>query len=119
MRIPIQYALGCPRRLNLNAPRISFAKLGQMTFEAPDIDRFPCLGIARRALDKGGNAACAMNAANEVAVAAFLQEKIPFSAIPEVITGTMFRTPFVADPSLDDIFATHENALSIAKEITN
>ncbi|MBR5033826.1 MAG: 1-deoxy-D-xylulose-5-phosphate reductoisomerase [Bacteroidales bacterium] len=119
MRIPIQYALGCPVRLNLNAPRISFAKLGQMTFEAPDIDRFPCLGIARRALDKGGNAACAMNAANEVAVAAFLQEKIPFSAIPEVITGTMFRTPFVAEPSLEDIYATHGQAMSIAKEIAN
>ena len=108
-----------PARLDLNAPRISFAKLGQMTFEAPDLDRFSCLGIARRALDKGGNAACAMNAANEVAVAAFLQGKIPFSAIPEVITGTMFRTPFVAEPSLDDIFATHSQAMSLSKEITN
>ena len=119
MRIPIQYALGCPARLPLNARRISFAELGKLTFEAPDTDRFPCLAIARRALDKGGNAACAMNAANEVAVAAFLQGKIPFSAIPDVITGTMFRTPFVAKPSLEEIFATHEQAMALARETTN
>ena len=60
-----------------------------------------------------------MNAANEVAVAAFLQGKIPFSAIPEVITGAMFRTPFIAEPSLEDIFATHEQAMALARETTN
>ena len=119
MRIPIQYALGCPSRLELNAQRINFAQLGRLTFATPDTDRFPCLAIARRALDRGGNAACAMNAANEVAVAAFLQGKIPFSAIPEIITGAMFRTPFVAKPSLDDIFATHEQAMALAAETIN
>lgn len=119
MRIPIQYALSCPSRLQLNAQRISFAQLGKLTFEAPDTDRFPCLAIARRALDKGGNAACAMNAANEVAVAAFLQGKIPFSAIPDVITSAMFRTAFIEKPTLDEIFSTHSQAMALARETTN
>ena len=119
MRVPIQYALGYPERLELNASRISFPKLAQLTFLAPDTDRFPCLDIARRALDRGGNATCAMNAANEVAVAAFLQGKIPFSAIPEIISVAMFRTEFVAKPSLDDIFATHGRALELAAQMTD
>lgn len=119
MRVPIQYALSYPRRIDLNASRISFPHLAQMTFFAPDTDRFPCLDIARRALDRGGNAACAMNAANEVAVAAFLQGTIPFSAIPEIISVAMFRTEFVANPSLDDIFATHARAREIAAQMTN
>ena len=119
MRVPIQYALGCPRRLDLNVARLSFPQLGKLTFFAPDTDRFPCLEIARGAMVKGGNAACAMNAANEVAVAAFLQGKIPFSAIPEIITVAMFRTPFVADPSLEDIFATHEQAGAVASQMIN
>jgi 1-deoxy-D-xylulose-5-phosphate reductoisomerase len=119
MRVPIQYALSYPRRIELNASRISFPHLAQMTFFAPDTDRFPCLDIARRALDRGGNAACAMNAANEVAVAAFLQGKIPFSAIPEIISVAMFRTAFVENPSLDDIFATHAQSREIAAQMTN
>lgn len=119
MRVPIQYALGYPQRLQLNTARMSFPQLGKLTFFAPDTERFPCLEIARGALDKGGNAACAMNAANEVAVAAFLQGRIPFSAIPEIITVAMFRTPFVADPSLEDIFATHEQAMAIATQMTS
>ena len=119
MRVPIQYALSYPRRIALNASRISFPQLAQMTFFAPDTDRFPCLDIARRALDRGGNATCAMNAANEVAVAAFLQGKIPFSAIPEIISVAMFRTAFVENPSLDDIFATHAQAREIAAQMTN
>jgi len=119
MRVPIQYALSYPRRIELNASRISFPHLAQMTFFAPDTDRFPCLDIARRALDRGGNAACAMNAANEVAVAAFLQGRIPFSAIPEIISVAMFRTAFVENPSLDDIFATHAQSREIAAQMTN
>ena len=119
MRVPIQYALSYPERLDLNASRISFPNLAQMTFFAPDTKRFPCLEIARRALDRGGNAACAMNAANEVAVAAFLQGKIPFSAIPEIISIAMFRTAFVANPTLDDIFSTHGQAREIAAQMTN
>jgi len=119
MRIPIQYALGWPQRLGLNSKRISFPSLSQMTFFAPDIKRFPCLEIARTALEKGGNATCAMNAANEVAVAAFLKGNIGFAAIPDIISVAMFRTPFVADPSLEDIFATHEQAIATAREMTN
>ena len=119
MRIPIQYALGCPERLELNSKRISFPLLERLTFMAPDTDRFPCLAIARKALEKGGNATCAMNAANEVAVAAFLQGQIGFADIPDIISTAVFRTPFVAKPSLEDIFATHEQAIAIAREMTN
>ena len=119
MRIPIQYALGYPERLDLNSKRISFPLLERLTFMAPDTDRFPCLAIARKALEKGGNATCAMNAANEVAVAAFLQGRIGFADIPDIISTAVFRTPFVAKPSLDDIFATHEQAIAIAREMTN
>ena len=119
MRIPIQYALGCPQRLDLNTKRISFPLLERLTFLAPDTDRFPCLAIARKALERGGNATCAMNAANEVAVAAFLQGKISFPAIEEIISVAMFRTAFVANPSLEDIFATHEQAMATAREMTN
>ena len=119
MRIPIQYALSWPSRPVLNAQRISFPQLAQLSFQAPDTKRFPCLDIAREALGKGGNAACAMNAANEVAVAAFLKGKIGFMAIPDIISVAMFRTPFVAKPSLDDIYATHEQAMAVAREMTN
>lgn len=119
MRIPIQYALSWPTRPVLNSQRISFPQLGQMSFCAPDTSRFPCLDIAREALKKGGNAACAMNAANEVAVAAFLKGKIGFMAIPDIVSVAMFRTPFVARPSLEDIYSTHEQAMAVAREMTN
>lgn len=119
MRIPIQYALGCPRRLELNARRISFPELSKLTFMAPDTRRFPCLEIARKALEQGGNATCAMNAANEEAVAAFLQGRVTFTAIPDIVARAMQRIGFVADPSLEDIFATHDQARAIAREMTN
>ncbi|MBP5506138.1 MAG: 1-deoxy-D-xylulose-5-phosphate reductoisomerase [Bacteroidales bacterium] len=119
MRIPIQYALGCPRRLDLNSQRMDFAQLGKLTFLEPDTDRFPCLDIAGRALSRGGNATCAMNAANEEAVAAFLQGRITFTRIPEIISETMARTPFVAKPTLEDVFETNSQARAIARKMTN
>lgn len=118
MRIPIQYALCCPERPALNSSRISFPQLARMTFCTPDTKRFPCLEIARQALERGGNAPCAMNAANEVAVAAFLKGKIGFMAIPDIITVAMFRTPFVEKPTLEDIYATHRQAMAVATEMT-
>ena len=119
MRIPIQLALAYPERLELNTSRTNFPALGTMTFFAPDTERFPCLQLAYKALQKGGNAACAMNAANEVAVAAFLQQKIAFGRIPEVIDHAMSCTSYVAEPQLDDIFATNAEAASIAKAYLN
>lgn len=119
MRIPIQLALAYPERLALNTSRTDFPVLGSMSFLAPDPERFPCLQLAYKALQKGGNTACAMNAANEVAVAAFLQQKIAFGRIPEVIDHTMSRTSFIADPQLDDIFETDAEAAAIAKAYLN
>jgi 1-deoxy-D-xylulose-5-phosphate reductoisomerase len=117
MRLPIQYALSYPERIDLNTRRIDFAELAQLTFEKPDLDRFPCLGLAYGALEKGGNATCMMNGANEVAVAAFLEGKIRFIEIPEIIAGTMARCNFVAKPDLEAIYSTDFEAKRIASAI--
>jgi 1-deoxy-D-xylulose-5-phosphate reductoisomerase len=117
MRLPIQYALSYPERIDLNTRRIDFAELAQLTFEKPDLDRFPCLGLAYGALEKGGNATCMMNGANEVAVAAFLEGKIRFIEIPEIIAGTMARCSFVAKPDLEAIYSTDFEAKRIASAI--
>ena len=117
MRIPIQYAISYPYRLNLNSTRLDFAALKEMTFFKPDTNRFPFLAIAYDALDKGGNATCAMNAANEIAVAAFLQEKIKFGAIPQIIEKTMSKCCFIANPTIEDIYQTNDEAIAIAREL--
>lgn len=119
MRVPIQYALSYPYRLSLNSQRVHFPTQGPLNFYEPDPVRFPCLDIARRALEKGGNATCSMNAANEVAVAAFLRGVIGFAAIPDIISEAMERTYFVQSPSLEDIFDTHARAIAAAREITH
>ena len=89
MRVPISYALHYPERADVPVQPLDLAALGQLTFEEPDEDAFPCLRLAREAARTGGTAPCAMNAANEVAVGAFLDEEIPFTAIPEVIERTL------------------------------
>ena len=119
MRLPIQYALSYPRRIDLNTRRIDFPELATLTFERPDLDRFPCLGLAYSALEKGGNATCTMNGANEVAVAAFLEGAIRFPDIPAVIAATMDRATFIEKPSFDDIYSTDFEAKRIAAEIIN
>ena len=117
MRLPIQYALSYPRRIDLNTRRIDFAELGQLTFEKPDLERFPCLGLAYEALARGGNATCIMNGANEVAVAAFLEEKIRFMDIPRIIGEVMGQCPFIENPGIEDIFSTDFEAKRLASEI--
>ncbi|MCQ2142770.1 MAG: 1-deoxy-D-xylulose-5-phosphate reductoisomerase [Bacteroidales bacterium] len=117
MREPIQYALGYPARLSLNNKKLDFAAIGSLSFYAPDFKRFPSLSLAFKALEKGGNAACAMNAANEAAVAAFLRGELGFYGIAEVVRRTMEGAEFVADPTLDDIYATNEAAYSYAERI--
>lgn len=116
MREPIQFALAFPERLALNNKKLDFAALGSISFEAPDTDKFPALALAFEALRRGGNAACALNAANEVAVAAYLQDKISFYGISELIERVMDGTDFVAEPTLEDIFATNDKAYALAKE---
>ena len=117
MREAIQFAFSYPFRLPLNNRKLNFAELGGMTFYAPDQEKFPALGLAYEALEKGGNMACIMNAANEAAVAAFLQERIGFYDITAVVRECMDGVDFVADPDLDTIFATNSEAFIKAGEL--
>jgi len=116
MRQPIQFALAFPQRLSLNNRKLDFAGTGALTFSAPDTDRFPGLALAYKAIGRGGNISCAMNAADEVAVAAFLRGGIGFYDISDVISSVMDGTSFVGEPSLDDIFSTDRDAAARALE---
>jgi len=115
MRLPIALAMAYPERLPLDGKRLSFSELKDLTFFEPDKEKFPCLQLAFDAIGQGGNIPCAMNAANEVAVAAFLGGSIGFYDIPRCITHAMERIGFVENPSLDDIFATHAEATSLSQ----
>ncbi|TND10406.1 MAG: 1-deoxy-D-xylulose 5-phosphate reductoisomerase [Bacteroidetes bacterium] len=115
MRLPIQYALGYPKRMPSKFERFDFLEYPALTFEQADTETFRCLPLAFEALKKGGNAACALNAANEIAVAAFLQEKTGFLRIAEIIENAMAKTTFIAKPSYDDYVATDAEARQIAQ----
>ena len=101
MRIPIQYALTYPERLPLNAERLDLFRFSQMHFSKPDFEKFKCLALAFRAIEKGGNMPCAMNAANEVANLAFREGRIGFLQIPEIIERVMDKTDFSTDATLE------------------
>ena len=116
MREPIQLALSYPERLSLNNRKLDFSTLGALTFYEPDLEKFPCLKLAFDAIGRGGNLPCALNAANEAAVAAYLEDKIGFYDIAAVAADTLACTEFVAEPSLDDIFATNEEAFARARK---
>ena len=103
MCLPIQYALTYPRRVGSERVQTNFAKLGTLTFEEPDHERFPALGLARGAGNRGGTMPAVFNAANEVAVEAFCNRKITFDQIPEVVSRTMERHEIVAAPTLEQI----------------
>lgn len=117
MRLPIQFAIGYPERLKSTFPRVDFFLLKSLTFEKPDLNVFKNLALAIHAAKQGGNLACAMNAANEVAVKRFLQDKIGFLEMSDLIETTMQKTPFIANPTLDDIIATHAEAVRIAEQL--
>lgn len=117
MRVPIQYALSYPERVSLDTRRISFAELGHLDFYAPDATRFPAIELAYAAHRMKGNMACIMNGANEIAVDAFLKEKILFHRIPEIIEKTMEKATFVPLPDIDDIYNSHEQAKEIATSL--
>jgi len=117
MKLPIQYALGYPYRLKSDINRFSFLDYPQLTFEQADTKVFRSLALAYEALRKGGNMPCIMNAANEVVVAAFLEEKIIFLEMPTVIERCMRKVPFVGKPTLDDYIATDQETRSFAKSI--
>lgn len=117
MREPIQFALSFPERLSLNNKKLDFASLQGLTFEEPDMEKFPCLSLAFEAIRKGGNVPCAMNAANEAAVAAFLKDGIRFYDIPEIISACMAGVDFVEKPTVDDLLSTNAEVYRAAAEM--
>ncbi len=116
MRLPIQFALLYPNRGKNDFPRFDFAKMSEFTFEAPDKEAFPCLELAFDALEKGGSAACALNAANEVTVRAFLDGQIGYLDIPRINESTMHDSTFNAQPVLEDYIQIDKEARIIAQE---
>ena len=106
MRLPIQYALYYPKRRPLDDRRLDFAKLGSITFEEPDTDTFRGLPLAYEAMTKGGNMPTVFNAANEAAVALFLQKKISYLQITQIIEECMNHSTFVAAPNVEQILET-------------
>lgn len=119
MREPIQYALSFPERLTLDNKKLNFAELGSLTFEKPDLDKFPCLALAFEAIGRGGNIPCAMNAANEAAVAAFLQDRIRFYDIPDIISSCMAGVEFVGAPGIDELISMNDEVYAKAAELCN
>lgn len=108
METPIQYALTFPARKESHLPRFNFLDYPQLTFHKPDTDTFRCLNLAYEAIRKGGNMPCIMNAANEVAVQLFIDGKIGFLQIADVVEKAMETATYIANPSLEDLFATDE-----------
>jgi 1-deoxy-D-xylulose-5-phosphate reductoisomerase len=117
MRTPIANALGWPRRIAAPSPRLDLAQLGRLTFEAPDPERFPALALARAALASGGGAPTVLNAANEVAVAAFLDERIGFLDIAAIVARTLDLLPDCRIDSLDDIYDADREARAVATRL--
>ena len=115
MREAIQFAFSFPHRLPLDNRKLNFAELGKMSFESPDPERFPALSLAYEALRQGGNMPCIMNAANEAAVAAFLQDRIGFYDITDTVKMCMDTVPFHIAPEMDMIFETNKAAYQTAQ----
>ena len=119
MRIPIQYALTYPERWHSDVPRLDLFATKQLTFEEPDLQRFPNLRLAYEAIDKGGNMPCILNAANEVVNLAFREGRCGFLQMSEVIAETMAKTTFITEPTYEDYVQTDRLARQIAKERIN
>ena len=115
MHLPISYALAGDERLRSQSKPLSLADIAHLTFEAPDYDRFPCLSLATLALERGGNTACVINAANEVAVEAFLHRRIAFTDIYNLIRHTLEHIDFVLSPSYHDYVDTNAAAVAFAR----
>ena len=116
MRLPIQYAFSYPKREKLSGERLDFMKCNTLTFEAPDTDRFRNLAFAYEAMNRGGNMACILNAANEVVVSAFLKDRISFLGMSDVIEKTMNKVSFIKNPTYHDYVETDAAARRIAAE---
>lgn len=117
MRLPIQYAFSYPDRLQADFPRLDFKTCTQLTFEQPDTHRFRNLALAYEALHRGGNMPCIINAANEVVVTAFLQDRISFLGMSQVIEQCMQRISFITKPTYEDYVATDAETRCVANEL--
>ena len=117
MKLPIQYALAFPRRIQNSFPRADFRKIKELTFEEPDLKTFRNLSLAVEALNKGGNLPCVMNAANEIAVYAFLRNRIGFLDMTDVIERTMQKVSYIQTPTLDEYFESDGEARSYAADL--
>ena len=116
MRVPIQLAMSYPVRLESSFPRIDWWDMQDLTFERPDLERFPCLAMAYEAIRRGGNAACVVNAANEVVNLAFRQEKCGFLQMAEIIQKTLDKVAYIKEPTLEDYLETDRIARLTATE---
>ncbi len=117
MRLPIQYAFSYPKRLTLNGDRLDLFKMQSLTFEEPDTKRFPCLALAYEALRQGGNMPCIVNAANEIVNRAFIEDKIPYTRISEIIEKTMQNVAFNTVDTLENYLATDKEARAFAASL--
>lgn len=116
MRLPIMYALTYPKRLSSSFGRIDWTTLKELTFEKPDLELFPNLQHAYTALAQGGNIPCVVNAANEICVAAFLEERIKFTDMPKLIERAMEKATYILKPTLDDYLETDREIRNMVKE---
>lgn len=116
MKLPIQYALSYPKRIPSDFQRFDFSDYTSLTFEKPDLQTFRCLPLAYEAMKKGGNVPCVLNAANEVAVKLFLEEKIALTNIPDVIERSLSKVPFIAKPTYNDFVNSDAMARKSALE---
>jgi 1-deoxy-D-xylulose-5-phosphate reductoisomerase len=117
MKLPIQYALTFPQRIPNDFPRCDFKKIKSLTFEEPDVRTFRNLSLAMEALNKGGNLPCIMNAANEIAVYAFLRNRIGFLDMTDVIEKTMEKVDFIEHPSLEEYYESDGEARYYAADL--
>jgi 1-deoxy-D-xylulose-5-phosphate reductoisomerase len=116
MRMPIQYALTYPDRVESQQVQLDWSKLSRLDFEKASTRRFPCLRLAREAMNKGGALPCALNAADEVAVAAFLENRLPFLGIPEVVESVLSNTSSKKFNSIEDLLSADAEARRQAAE---
>ena len=117
MKLPIQYALAYPQRLKADFPRFDFLNYPSLSFEKPDVETFRNLGLAIDAMKRGGNMPCIVNAANEIAVAAFLKDQIGFLEMSDMIEGCMNKVPFLSHPTYEDYVKTDFETRRLATEL--
>jgi 1-deoxy-D-xylulose-5-phosphate reductoisomerase len=117
MKLPIQYAMAFPQRIKTDHPRIDFRRFPSLAFDEPDVKTFRNLALATEALNKGGNMPCILNAANEIAVWAFLRNRIGFLDITAVIEQTMEKIGFVEKPNLEEYFESDGEARNFAASL--